>query len=202
MKAFQKILVLVALIISAVLFVSAVATAANPIVTISKTGSPKKVSVTIDKLSAPASVWVINDQDVVLLEEKTTGEKFAKVLNLENLPTGAYKVIVTTDRKEIVQPLVLSNTDLALNEAAREEHYSPFFNAKEGGIVDIMLLNNRLQDVNVTILDAAGATVYEDDFDNVLKVEKRYRLNDLGEGSYTMCVTTPYKKYYKAVAIK
>lgn len=201
MKAFKKIIILVALTISVVLFVSAVALAANPTVTIEKTADAKKVSVVIEKLSAPATVWVVNEEGIVLLEEKSVGTKFAKIFNLEYLPTGAYKVIITTDRKEIVQPLTLNAAELALNVSAREEFYAPFFNVKND-VIDLSLLNNRLTDINVAIVNAEGYTVYEENFDNVLKVEKRYRLADLGKGNYTVQVTTPHKSYYQAVAVK
>lgn len=201
MKAFKKIIILLALTISVVLFVSAVASAANPIVTIEKTADAKKVSVVIEKLSATATVWVVNEDGVVLLEEKSVGTKFAKIFNLEYLPAGNYKVIITTDRKEIVQPLTLNGADLAFNVSAREEFYAPFFNVKDD-MIDLSLLNNRLVDVNVAIVNTDGAVVYEENFNDVLKVEKRYRLSDLGKGNYMVQVTTPHKSYYQAVAVK
>jgi hypothetical protein len=201
MKDLKKIFILGALIVSIVLFVSAVVSAANPIVTIVPTGYAKKVRVTIDQLSTPATVWVVGADDVVLLEEKTTGEKFAKLFNLENLPAGEYKIIINTDRKEIIQPLTLTTSNVAVNEAKREEYFAPFIKVREG-FVDVSLLNNRLTDVQVAFLDEQGGILFEENLDNVLKVEKRYRLSDLNKGSYTVRVSTPHKDYYHAVAVR
>ncbi|MFN7117104.1 MAG: hypothetical protein ACK4TA_09925 [Saprospiraceae bacterium] len=201
MKDFKKMLILSALVLSIVLFVSAVASAANPIVTITPAGYAKKVSVVLDQLAAPATIWVVNAEGTLLLEEKTEGAKFAKVFNLENLPEGSYKVIVTTDRKEIVQPITLNTSALVVNDAAREEYFAPFIRVREDAI-DVMWLNNRLGDVSVAILDEQGGIVYEEAMENVLKVEKRYKTSDLGKGNYTVRVSTPRKDYYQAIAVK
>lgn len=200
MKDLKKVLIASALILSIVLFVSAVAFAAAPIVTVTP-GFSKKVNVTVEQLAAPASIWVVNADGTVLLEEKTSSEKFAKIFNLELLPAGEYKVIINTDRKEIIQPLTLKSDAVVINDTKREEYFAPFIRLREDA-VDVMLLNNRLSDVNVAILDEQGGTVYEEDINNVLKVEKRYALSDLKKGNYTVRVSTPHKDYYQAVAVK
>lgn len=202
MKDFKKMLILSALVLSIVLFVSAVASATTtPIVTIAQAGYAKKVSVVLEQLVAPATIWVVDADGILLLEEKTEGTKFAKVFNLENLPEGSYKVIVTTDRKEIIQPIVLDASTLAINTATREEYFAPFIRVREDAI-DVMYLNNRLSDVSVAILDEQGAIVYEEAIENVLKVEKRYKTSDLSKGNYTLRVSTPRKDYYHTVAVK
>ncbi len=202
MKDFKKMLILSALITSIVLFVSAVASATTaPIVTIAQAGYAKKVSIVLDQLAAPATIWVVDAEGTLLLEEKTEGTKFAKVFNLENLPNGSYKVIITTERKEIIQPISLNDNSLAINTATREEYFAPFIRVREDAI-DVMWLNNRLSDVTVAILDEQGAIVYEENIENVLKVEKRYKTSDLNKGNYTVRVTTPRKDYYHAVAVK
>lgn len=200
MKDLKKVLIASALILSIVLFVGAVAFAANPIVSVTS-GLSKKVNVTVEQLAAPASIWVVNADGTVLLEEKTCSEKFAKIFNLELLPAGEYKVIVNTERKEIIQPLTLKSDAVVVNDTKREEYFAPFIRLREDA-VDVMLLNNRLSDVNVAILDEQGGTVYEEDMNNVLKVEKRYALSDLKKGNYTVRVSTPHKDYYQAVAVK
>lgn len=200
MKDLKKVFIVSALIMSIVLFVSAIASAANPVVTITA-GYAKKVSVVVEQLAAPASVWVVNAEGTVLLEEKTSGEKFAKLLNLELLPAGEYKVIVSTDRKEIIQPLTLKENAVVVNDNKREEYFAPFIRLREGS-VDVMLFNSRLSDVSVSIYDEQGSAVFQDDMQNVLKVEKRYSLSDLAKGSYTVRVSTAHKDYYQAVAVR
>ena len=200
MKDFKKMLIVSALILSVVLFVSAVAFASTPIVTITP-GNAKKVSVVVEQLASPATVWLVNANGTILLEEKTTSEKFARVFNLELLPAGEYKVVVNTERKEIVQPLTLQQNAVVVKETRREEHFAPFIRIREGAI-DVMLLNNRLTNVSVAILDEQGGTVFQENMENVLKVEKRYTLNDLSKGNYTVRVSTPRKDYYHAVAVK
>lgn len=200
MKDLKKVLIVSALILSVVLFVSAVASAANPVVTIAA-GYSKRVSVVMEQLASPTSVWVVNEDGIVLLEEKTTGAKFAKMFNLELLPAGEYKVIVNMERKEIIQPVTLQENAVVINENKREEFFSPYIKVREDAI-DVMLFNGRLTDVSVAIFDEQGSAVYEDTMQNVLKVEKRYSLNDLARGSYTVRVSTSHKDYYQAVAVK
>ncbi len=202
MKDLKKILILLALIANIILFVSAVAFASITTVTIEKTGQAKKISVLIENLSTPALLQVKNEAGVLLLEEKVKSVvKFAKIVNVSNLPEGDYELIVSTERKEIVQPFALTEKELVLNAFARKEFFVPAFNVKDR-VVDIMLLNNSLTNVTVSIVDSNGDVMFEEALKNVLKVERRYSLATAGRGKYTVRVETPYKAYSHEIVVK
>ena len=202
MKDFKKILILLALIANIILFVSAVAFASITTVTIEKTAYDKKISVLIENLNTSALLQVKNEEGVLLLEEKVKSAiKFAKIVNVSNLPEGDYQLIVSMERKEVVQPFALTDKELVLNTFARKEFFAPAFKVKDG-MVDVMLLNNSLTNVNVSIVDSNGDPMFEEALKNVLKVERRYSLATASRGKYMVRVETPYKAYYQEVVVK
>ncbi len=198
MKAFQKIFVIAMLLLStATVFAAEVV----PNVRIEQSGFEKKVSVVIERLKAQVTVQVITAEGVVLENETATGEKYAKIFNLENLEAGNYKIVVLTDRNEVVQPFSIKAKELVLNPATRETYFLPTLSWKNDAL-DVMMFNNRLMDVNLTLLDERGNTVFEDKMQNVLKVERRYNLNHLYRGKYLVQVSTPHKTYYQEIAVR
>ncbi len=196
MKAIQKIF-LTMLLFSGI----TVAAGAATVVKIEKSGYEKKISVIIEELKSSATVQIVTATGTILAEEKVTKGAFAKIFNLQNLPNGKYRLLVQMEYCEVVQPFQLTRDDLLLNAAHREEYFPPVLNLQSNAL-DLTLLNTRLVNVTVSILDEAGNQVFEDNLRNVFKVERRYNLADLGKGRYTVQVTTPYRSYYRNIEVK
>jgi hypothetical protein len=53
------------------------------------------------------------------------GAAFAKVFNLSQLPAGRYELFVGSATKEVVQPLIVTEADVVLNEEQRREYFAP-----------------------------------------------------------------------------
>ena len=199
MKAFQKTIALALLLVASTL--TAVAKDAIPTVTIEKSGYEKKISVIIEHLKVPASVQITSTRGSVLEIEASEGERFAKIFNVSNLEDGTYRVVVVMPSNEIVQPFSIKANKLELKPSEREVFFAPTLSWKNQAL-DVMMFNNRLVDVNVKLFDEYGNTVFEDSMQNVLKVERRYNLNELNRGKYTVQVETPHKAYFKNIVVK
>lgn len=199
MKAFQKTIALALLLVVSTLTVFA--KDAVPTVTIEKSGYEKKISVIIEHLKVPATVQITSVKGSVLEMEAAEGERFAKIFNVSNLEEGKYRVVVTTPSNEIVQPFSIKGDKLELKTSEREVFFAPTLSWKDDAL-DVMMFNGRLLNVNVKLYDEFGNTVFEDSIQNVLKVERRYNLNELNRGKYTVQVETPRKAYFKDIVVK
>ncbi|MCB0589095.1 MAG: hypothetical protein KDD06_27650, partial [Phaeodactylibacter sp.] len=72
----------------------------------------------------------------------------------------------------------------------------------EDDFVDVSLFNGRIGDVTINILDSNNEQVFQEKLENVLVVEKRYRLDKLPWGRYTIEVVTPSKSYRKPFEVR
>lgn len=182
---------------------TATLTAGNlaPTVTIEKVGYEPKVSVILENLLTPATVQITTQRDVVLEEETSQHDRFAKIFNLEKLKKGEYKVIVIVGQREIEQPFSIADDGLQINANLRREFFQPTVNVKEETL-SLMMFSQQLTDVELEIKDANGRTVFEDKMPNVIRVERLYDLNNLRNGEYMLAVKTPRKTYYRDFEVK
>lgn len=198
MKAFQKIFALGLFLVSASTMFAA---ESIPTVRIEKSGSEKKVSVIAEQLTSTITVEIATKNGFVLETKTSEGETFAKIFNVEGLEAGNYQVIVLAGTREIIQPFTIKNNQLILNVTDRETYFVPTMKWKNDAL-DLMMFNNRLSDVSFRLMDERGNTVFEDSMQNVLKVERRYNLDELASGKYVVQVVTPHKAYYKDIVVQ
>jgi hypothetical protein len=134
----------------------------------------------------------------ILLEEEITNLEYSRVLNLNELSAGNYKLVVSTGVRETEQPIAITRTGLTLNINDRKEFFAPVVRMN-GSLLDVSLLNNNLTTLKLRIEDAEGILVYEDQASNVVKVEKRYNLSKLPAGEYTVVLNVGDKSYVKTI---
>ncbi|WP_421798172.1 hypothetical protein [Haliscomenobacter sp.] len=189
------------LVLLSVLFVLPLAMQAkddNPFISINTIGSEKKVSLVLKNLRTPTTIRLESALEGVLLEEEITNEEYARVLNLNELSTGNYKLVVSTGVRETEQPISITRTGLSLNIGDRREFFAPVVRMN-GSLLDVSLLNSNLTTLKLRIEDAEGILVYEDEARNVVKVEKRYNLSKLPVGEYTVVLNVGDKSYVKTI---
>lgn len=199
MKAFKTMFIAIATLLISAATLSAKDFAPN--VMIEKVGYDKRISVIIDHLSGPATVQITTAEGFSLQEEKSKAGRFAKIFNVEQLELGTYKIVITFNFKEIEQPFLIEQEGLELNVNERNEYYVPVLNVKDESL-DVMMLNNRLTNIDLSIMDTNGQTIFQDNMQNVIKVERRYDLNQLRQGRYMVRVKTPHKTYYHDIVVK
>jgi hypothetical protein len=189
------------LVLLSVLFVLPLAMQAkddNPFISINTIGSEKKVSLVLKNLRTPTTIRLESALEGVLLEEEITNTEYARVLNLNELSTGDYKLVVNTGVRETEQPLSITRTGLSLNINDRKLFFAPVVRST-GQLLDVSLLNNQLTTLKLKIEDAEGLLVFEDEVRNVVKVEKRYNLSKLPVGEYTVVLNVGDKSYVKTI---
>lgn len=189
------------LVLLSVLFVLPLAMQAkieDPFISINTIGSEKKVSLVLKNLKTPTTIRLESVLEGVLLEEEITNTEYARVLNLNELSTGEYKLVVNTGVRETEQPLSITRTGLSLNINDRKLFFAPVVRLT-GQLLDVSLLNNQLTTLKLKIEDAEGLLVFEDEVRNVVKVEKRYNLSKLPVGEYTVVLSVGDKSYVKTI---
>lgn len=132
------------------------------------------------------------------MEEEITNTEYARVLNLNELSAGNYKLVVSTGVRETEQPISITRTGLSLNINDRKLFFAPVVRTT-GQLLDVSLLNNQLTTLRLKIEDAEGLLVYEDEVRDVVKVEKRYNLSKLPAGEYTVVLSVGDKSYVKTI---
>lgn len=173
-----------------------------PSIILKNVPSEKKFTLSIEGLKDNAEIILTDESGQILLSQETNGQPaFAKVFNLSQLPEGEYFLTVSTSLTETVQPLTLNETGVLFDSGKKREFFKPVIRVAEG-YVDVSLFNGRIGDVSVRIFDHKNEMVFQEKLDNVLVVEKRYRLSQLPWGNYSIEVATPSKTYYKAFDVR
>ena len=160
----------------------------------------KQVVVELAGFAGPVSLQLKSEKEELLVDEIVpVGAAFAKVFNLSQLPAGRYELFVGSTNKEVVQPLIVTEADVVLNEGQRREYFAPTALLRDRNL-DLNWFSSRIAgQVEVVILDNAGTPIFRDAIKNVFRLERRYRLEHLPRGQYTLRITTPHKTYYQAL---
>ena len=160
----------------------------------------KQVVVELAGFSGPVSLQLKSEKQEVLVEEYVpVGAAFAKVFNLSQLSAGRYELFVGSATKEVMQPLIVTDADVVLNEEQRREYFAPTALLRDRSL-DLNWFSSRIAgQVEVVILDNNDTPIFRDVIKNVFRLERRYRLEHLPRGQYTLRITTPHKTYYQAL---
>lgn len=178
-------------------------TGTNPGIEIKAMTLVPKVSVSLNDLDGAAEMRLLDAAGNVLINEKIENQPAVrKVLNLENLESGEYSLIIATSRQEIMQPLHLTGTTVLADATKRKTYLVPTIKVGDN-YVDVMWLNSRVADMSVSFIDSRGGkTVFRDELKDKIKVEKRYNLSNLDRGSYTVVVSTPDHTHYERLIVE
>lgn len=199
MKDLMKKMTLIVALFS--LSMVAFANEAEPDVRIATMADAKKFSLELANIEAGATTVTLYDaKGVALINEKAGNNTYGKVFNLVNLPTGSYELVITTTNRDIVQPLELTFEGVEMDENQRKVYFAPAILTNKTNL-DISFFRGKITDVTVGIYKGSEL-FFEETFDNIIKVERRYDLTSMPKGVYNVMVTTDYKTYYKELVIK
>lgn len=185
------------------LFIMNVAVANNyiPVLKVGS-GMDKKFYLSLENVSSQTSIKILDNEGFVLIEDKANAsEPFEKIFNLENLKNGVYTLIIESDFKETVQPIVVTNRALIVDENKREEYF-PAIIRQEKSNVNVSLLNPTKSLVSFSIVNRQGELVFKEMLKDQLVVEKSYNLTQLSGGYYTVVVDTSNGVYTKDVSLR
>lgn len=175
--------------------------AITPDVYINQTGTEKKISLELNKIQPGTQIRIRQINGPVLLKEVTVDTYYAKVFNLSKLAPGEYEMVIQTETRDIVQPITVTREDLHIDQNARKTYFAPVIRF-EDSTLDVSYFRGAITSVTVTIYDLRGNVVFEEDFDHMIKMERRYDLEDLPKGKYSVRVFTDYRNYNKDIVIR
>lgn len=199
MKDLMKKMTLIVALFS--LSMVAFANEIEPDVRIATMADAKKFSLELANIEAGATTVTLYDaKGVALINEKAGENTYGKVFNLVNLPTGSYQLVITTTNRDIVQPIELTFEGVEMDVNQRKVYFAPAILTNKTNL-DISYFRGKITDVTVSIYQNSEL-FFEETFDNIIKVERRYDLTSMPKGKYNVMVTTDYKTYYKDLVIK
>ncbi len=167
-----------------------------PNIRIEEVPGAQKISIQAIALTDDLKIRLYDNNHKIVFEETCTEAEYGKVLNFEGMAGGIYELSLETGLREIVQTIEFEEEGIALLN--RRELLIPVIRSS-GNHVDLTMMNKRIADVSVEIIDGSGDLVFSDELANVLKVEKRYNLAYLSRGAYSFVVKTSERTYTQLV---
>lgn len=162
----------------------------------------KTLHLHIDQLSSDANLQVVDQKEWILHQQAIkSSEEVNQMLDLSNLPDGRYHLSVITAMKEIVQPVDIKGDQLTLKPYLQQTYFKPILIAHPT-YFDISWLSNKLSNFELRILNQSGEVVFEEKAKGVLRVQRRYRVDFLEPGSYSVQMITPRKNYSEFIHFK
>lgn len=160
-------------------------------------GAVKRIYLKLENVSSNTSIRILDEEGFVLIEEEASAaQDFAKLFNLENLHAGHYTLILESEFKETVQPIIVTYDKLIVEDSKREEYF-PAIILVEKQAVKLSLFNPTKSETAFSIIDRWGEVVYKDHLKGSNVVEKSYNVSQLPAGRYTVIVDNSRKAYSK-----
>jgi hypothetical protein len=185
----------------ALLGLSLAAFANDPDIRIAKMDDSRKFVLELANITAGATTVSLYDAfGVVLMQENASKDHYGKIINMTDLPSGDYELVITTQNRDIVQPIKLTFEGIEMDTNNRTVYFAPTVLANKTKL-DVSFFRGRMTDVQIAIYDQQNILVFEEDFENVIKVERRYNLASLPKGQYNVVVSTNFKSYLQTVTI-
>ena len=159
----------------------------------------QKINVFFNQFKAEEVTIKVKDLNgYVLFTERVKGTlKYAKTYDLTNLPSGKYQLVLSDNIKEYIQIISIANSGVVTVEStAANVVYNPTVLVKDKHL-DLNILLAIEDDIKVSILNEDGEELFTETNADTFKIEKRYNLQDLESGDYTLKLKTKYKTIYK-----
>ena len=131
-------------------------------------------------------------------EEIENEAVYSKKFNVMNLEDGHYFLNVENMLKKVSYAIHIKNGSVVVDE--KTEEAKPIFQTK-GDLVLMSFLNKKKGKVVVSVYDLEGNEVYEETFNNKLRVEKAFRFTNFAEDEFRFVVEVNKGKYSKLVSL-
>jgi hypothetical protein len=138
----------------------------------------------------------ITDEDQHILYSETASDvkSFTKKFNLWKLEEGTYTLKVVQSKFRTIQPFVVTEKNVIVNESTKKMNFEPIFKFKESKLEVLVPLSEN--NVFVTILDKTGNIMFEEKNENVQSFRKKYDLKNLPKGEYLVEVSIEGESFY------
>lgn len=142
----------------------------------------------------------IQDKDGQVLYSERSSKKIIErhKYNVKDFPAGDYLIKVSQGNTIRIQPFIKEFEGLSVDQAKVLIYFNPIFNQKLDH-VDMNLLCSHDFATTIQILDSNREVLYREDVRAGGKVEKRFDLSKLEQGSYTFLVRVSSSIYENEV---
>lgn len=167
---------------------------------IEKAWKEKKISLKLEQVTYNTEIQ-FKDENGVTLNKKSVlkGTSSNTLFNLEGLEPGQYSIVISSEEKDIVQPLIIKGQRIEIDTLQRKAYFAPKIVKAGDKIIDVSLRNQKLADVEIILLDRYNDIVYSDVIQGKRTIKRRYNLEESFSKAYTIKVITPYKIYLKNI---
>ena len=173
------------------------------------------VKVVTSRVEASAALYLSNlqNQTVEVSIQDATGKQmhreevrndigFAKLYNLSELPLGDYAFRVECKDRILLRPFIIQERRIVLNSEKCIEQLKPVINVEQRMVEVSADLNARQKNLQVDVIDDKDQVVYTDYLRRPNSTTKRYDLQALQNGIYTLKVTIEDQPYYQTLVLR
>ncbi len=159
--------------------------------TVAAAGEDRMLAVRFNGLTQAGRVSILDKDGIALLQVTVpAGEPYGKLLNLQALPAGSYRLSIDTDLFTTIQPFRIVGTFIDVTSSDRFTTYKPHLRYADNTI-NLTYFGNGGK-CRVSLADAGGTTLLEDKQDGRTVVEQRYDLTSLPRGTYFVTIITDH----------
>jgi len=138
----------------------------------------------------PHYIRIKDENGSILFYEKSKDQdEFQRMYNLENLPAGAYTVVIENEHKLIFQPILMNGRFLKIDTGLQKEVYKPSLALKETALV-INMLHFEKSPIVVSLIDKSNSVIYRDEFKTYGSLNKQLNIAQLTEAEYQLEIAT------------
>lgn len=194
MKAVLKLTAIAALLLS-----STVVMANDPGMYLTTVKEAKRLVLKLNK-QAESSTLTLTDTEKhqIFMENIKPDEDYSKKFDLSKLNEGLYFLKMESLTRTV--EFTIRVEDAEVNVIARDEVTKPFFR-KNGDVLYLNYLNQKLRPVVVNVVDSANRVVFTQKFDKNLVVGKVFNFTTAVKDNYTVSVSEGSNTYYETISV-
>ncbi|MEQ8216729.1 MAG: hypothetical protein RH981_00745 [Arenibacter sp.] len=194
MKAVLKLTAVAALLLS-----SSIAMANDPGMYLTTVKEAKRLVLKLNKQTESSTLTLTDtEKHQIFMENIKEDEDYTKKFDLSKLDEGLYFLKMESLTRTV--EFTISVEDSEVNVIARDEITKPFFR-KNGDVLYINYLNQKLSPVVISVVDSANRVVFTQKLDKELVVGKVFNFTNAVKDDYTVSVSEGTNTYYETISV-
>ena len=162
----------------------------------------KKLFLVLEDVSAETSVLIQDQAGSIFLTEKVpVSGTYEHTFSLDELPSGAYALVVRSNNQETVWPITVAANSLTMDEEGRTT-YLPTVLSQKRRHMQLSLLNPSRGTVSVFVFDKMGMIRYQDSMNDEPVIDKKFNLKQLPAGRYTVVVQNANRTFTRQLNLR
>jgi hypothetical protein len=194
MKAILKLTAVAALLLS-----STIAMANDPGMYLTTVKEAKRLVLKLNRQTESSTLTLTDtEKHQIFMENIKEDEDYTKKFDLSKLDEGLYFLKMESLTRTV--EFTISVEDSEVNVIARDEITKPFFR-KNGDVLYINYLNQKLSPVVINVVDSANRVVFTQKLDKELVIGKVFNFTNAVKDDYTVSVSEGTNTYYETISV-